>query len=58
MIKPAVDELMADAFSPDRDRHSQEYIEGVHRALPYELGTAQANPYFAGEGRAALVMGV
>jgi hypothetical protein len=56
---------MAEAFAPGREPHSAEYkagvraildwrINGVPLAAPYELGTAQADAYVAGqeEGKA------
>jgi hypothetical protein len=57
---PTVDELMAEAFAPGRDPRSPEYkagvrsildwrINGAQPALPYALGTAQADAYFAGQ---------
>jgi hypothetical protein len=65
MNKPTVDELMAEAFPPGRDPHSAEYIagvrsilenriEGVAITLHYQVGSAQADAYVAGqqEGKA------
>lgn len=57
---PTGADLMEKAFAPGRDPRSQEYkqgvlsilrlrIDGVRRALPYEIGTAQADAYFAGQ---------
>jgi hypothetical protein len=56
---PTVDELMSEAFRPSRHPRSAEYIAGVrailaHRiegvaiAMPYELGTCQADAWLAG----------
>lgn len=55
-----VDSLMADAFNRSRDPRSDAYKAGTHAALtrtieniktplPYELGTAEADAFFAGE---------
>jgi len=67
MSKPAsaVESLMVEAFAPGREPRSAEYkagvraildwrINGAPLAAPYELGTAQADAYFAGqeEGKA------
>lgn len=60
-----VDQLMGEAFHVGRDPRSEEYMRGCIAALqfrihgatirrPYQIGTAQADAYFAGieEGRA------
>ncbi|SAL07224.1 hypothetical protein AWB78_08482 [Caballeronia calidae] len=60
MMRPTVDELMRRAFDAPRDPTSPEYKAGVRSILnlrvggipvplPYELGTAQADAYFAGQ---------
>jgi hypothetical protein len=62
---PTVDELMAKAFAPGRDPRSAEYKAGVRSilawrlnsvplAMPYALGSTQADAFFAGqdEGKA------
>lgn len=59
------DDLFSEAFSSPRDKRSQEYKFGVIQALrvvlgeensppmPFRMGTAEADAYFAGydEGR-------
>lgn len=60
-----VEQLMDAAFSPGRDPRSEEYMRGCIAALqyrihgatirhPYQMGTTQADAYFAGidEGHA------
>ncbi|MBK3737646.1 hypothetical protein G3A39_00290 [Paraburkholderia aspalathi] len=59
MNTPTADELMKRAFHAPRDARSPEYkqgvrdtlifrIEGIRRALSFEIGTARADAYFAG----------
>lgn len=54
-----VSELMAKAFMPGRDARSVEYMAGVRALLAlridgaklprsYEMGTVQADPFYAG----------
>jgi hypothetical protein len=59
MNTPTVDELMKCAFDVPRDLRSAEYkqgvrdtlifrIEGDQMVMPYKIGTAQCDAYFAG----------
>lgn len=61
-----VDELMRRAFDVPRDPRSAEYkqgvrdtlifrIEGDQMVLPYDIGTAQCDAYFAGREEGNLI---
>lgn len=66
-MKKTVDAMMEEAFFPDRQRRSQEFmrgardvlalvLDGMDSKLPYEIASAQANAYFAGRQEGIVIV--
>jgi hypothetical protein len=66
-LMKTVDDLMEQAFFDGRDRRSAEYMQGARDvlvarmaggalpAIPFEIGTAQADAYLAGREEGGII---